>query len=68
MINGGVEWCFIHGRKQEDHHGILQAKGRKMIADIKIKELEDLQYEGIMEILYTAIDYDKQLATRKKKI
>lgn len=67
LKTGGIEWCFIHGQRLEDPHDILQSKDRIMIAGIEVKEPEDLNNEAVLDILYTAIEYDKQLAEKKKK-
>ena len=44
---GGVEWCFIHGQKLPNPYGVLQSKGRSMIAGIHLKNIEDLNDDAI---------------------
>ena len=67
LKTGGVEWCFIHGKKLDDPGGLLNSKERKMIAGIEITHRDEAFHENVMSILYSAIEYDTKMKELKDK-
>ena len=52
---GQVELCFIAGQQMTDIHGLLQTKGRKMIAGISLDRKENIDPDIILDYFYEAM-------------
>lgn len=55
LKKGGVEFVYIKGQELSNEHGLLDSKGRKMVAGIFIKNLTEVPVEAIQESLSEAI-------------
>lgn len=61
LKNGNVELCYVYANRYEDPTGLLDFKGRKMVAGIELESLDGIPLEGIYEITRIAEEYDKSL-------
>lgn len=59
----GMELVFLRGADMEDPFGLLQTKGRKMVAGITLTEITDLPDEALAFYLDQALE----LAKTKRK-
>jgi hypothetical protein len=57
----GVELCFLRGVELSNEQGLLDAKGRRIISGVMIKDLEDLKLkeQSIREIIQEALILDE---------
>lgn len=55
LKNKGVELVFIHGGRLSNVQGLLDTKGRKMVAGIEFSSVEEIDAESVLEILAEAI-------------
>ncbi|MBE2208610.1 MAG: DUF1801 domain-containing protein [Saprospiraceae bacterium] len=55
LKNKGVELVFIHGGRLSNVQGILDAKGRKMVAGIAFSSVDEIDADVVLEILAEAI-------------
>jgi Domain of unknown function (DU1801) len=58
----GIEICFMRGPKLKNEHGLLDAKGRKIIAGIQVLNLKDFfeKEEILAETIQEAVMLDEQ--------
>jgi tyrosine-protein phosphatase YwqE len=56
----GVELCFLRGVELSNEQGLLDAKGRRIISGLQIKDIEDLKLkeQSIREIIQEALILD----------
>jgi len=54
----GIELVFIHGRKLSNSQGILNDKGRKMVAGIEFRNVDEIPQEAVFEIIQEALLID----------
>lgn len=55
LKNKSVELVFIHGGRLSNVQGLLDAKGRKMVAGIAFSSVEEINMEAVLEIMAEAI-------------
>lgn len=55
LKNKGVELVFIHGGRLSNVQGLLDTKGRKMVAGITFTSVEDIHSEAVVEIILEAV-------------
>lgn len=51
----GVELVFLQGKQLSNTQGLLDDKGRKQVAGITLKSVDDIPHEAIFEIAQEAI-------------
>lgn len=51
----GIELVFIYGKRLSNVQGLLDDKGRKQVAGIELKSVDDIPHEAIFEIVQEAI-------------
>ena len=56
--HGGVELAFIRAVEFEDPTGMLESKGRKMVAGLTIEDSENIPFDKLDEILQQALWLD----------
>lgn len=56
--NDGVEMCFGRGHSLSNEQGILDMKGRKLVAGISLFDVGDLPMKAIDEIVQEALILD----------
>jgi hypothetical protein len=61
LNSGGVEICFTRGCDLSDKQGLLQARGRKQISGIVLKDLHSIPFDSIQEIIQEAIQLDERM-------
>jgi hypothetical protein len=61
MKDGTVDLCFCRGNQLSNKEGMLQMKGRKMIASMNLNELEKIPFEGIKSIFKEALILDQMI-------
>lgn len=54
-----VELCFINGQKLSNNQGLLDTRGRKMIAGIMLDHQKTIPNEAVLEIFGEAIILDE---------
>lgn len=54
----GIELAFLKGHRLSNEQGILQRKGRKLVAGIELFEVDSLPEKAIHEIVQEAIILD----------
>lgn len=59
--NKSLALCFIRGNELSNSRGLLNAKGRKLVASIDLKKLDDEMIGQLMEIITEAILLDEQV-------
>jgi hypothetical protein len=56
---GGIEFVFTRGKELSNEQGILHARGRKEVAGIYLKSLDDIPSESLLEVIQEAILLDE---------
>ncbi len=56
--NDSIELVFIHGKKLSNSQGILNDKGRKMVAGIEFRSVDEIPQEAVFEIIQEALLLD----------
>ena len=64
---GGIELAFLRGLELSNEQGLLQARGRKMVAGVIYHRPEDIREEPLLEVLAEALLLDEQAVVRKKQ-
>ncbi len=60
----GIELAFINGKKLSNSQGLLDDRGRKMVAGIIMNDPQTIPLESIGEIFAEALMLDKELKKR----
>ena len=55
-----IELVFIHGNELSNEQGLLDPRGRKMVAGIMLENLRTIPLDSIMEIFSEAIMLDEE--------
>jgi hypothetical protein len=58
--DGGVELVFLQALHFRDPHGLLQARGRKMVKGILIRSVEEAPGQALLDTIRAAVDYDRR--------
>jgi hypothetical protein len=58
---GGIEFVFTRGHELSNDQGLLDAKGRKEVAGIMLKKLNDIPQQGLLEVIQEAILLDESV-------
>jgi hypothetical protein len=58
---GGIEFVFTRGHELSNEQGILDARGRKEVAGIRLKSLDDIPQESLFEVIHEAILLDESV-------
>jgi hypothetical protein len=58
---GGIEFAFPRGNELSNEQGILEARGRKQVAGIRLKTLDDIPQEPLFEVIQEAILLDESV-------
>jgi hypothetical protein len=58
---GGIEFVFTRGHELSNEQGILDARGRKEVAGILLKTMEDIPTESLLEVIQEAILLDESV-------
>ena len=58
---GGIEFVFTRGKELSNEQGILEARGRKEVAGIQLKTLDDIPQESLFEVIQEAILLDESV-------
>jgi hypothetical protein len=58
---GGIEFVFTRGHELSNEQGILDPRGRKEVAGILLKSLEDIPQESLFEVIQEAILLDESV-------
>ena len=58
---GGIEFAFPRGRELSNEQGILDTRGRKEVAGIILKTLDDIPEESLIEVIQEAIILDESV-------
>ena len=64
---GGIELCFTRGVDLSNEQGLLQLRGRKMVAGVYFQHISEIPEQSIDEIIQEAILLDEWRAKNKKK-
>lgn len=59
LKKGGIEFVFTRGRELSNEQGILEARGRKEVAGIRLKNMDDMPHEPLLEVIQEAIILDE---------
>jgi len=57
----GVEFAFPRGNELSNEQGLLEEKGRQQVRGIVFKELSDIPFQTLKEILQEAIVLDEKI-------
>lgn len=57
--DGGVELAFIQGAELSNEQGLLQSRGRKMVAGIIFRTPEEIPEDALLEIIQEALVLDE---------
>jgi len=57
---GGVELVFLQGQELSNEQGLLQARGRKMVAGVVFHKVADIPEEALMEMVQEAFLLDEE--------
>lgn len=58
---GGIEFVFTRGDELSNEQGILDARGRKQVAGIRLKTMDDIPQESLFEVIQEAIILDESV-------
>jgi hypothetical protein len=58
--SGMVELCFLNGQALSPRPGVIEAKGRKMVAGVTLKTVEDYLDKDVASILEEAVLFDQE--------
>jgi hypothetical protein len=58
---GGIEFVFTRGHELSNEQGILDARGRKEVAGILLKTMDDIPQESLFEVIQEAILLDESI-------
>jgi hypothetical protein len=58
---GGIEFAFTRGHELSNEQGILDARGRKEVAGILLKSMDDIPQESLFEVIQEAILLDESV-------
>jgi len=58
---GGIEFVFTRGDELSNEQGILDARGRKQVAGLMLKTLDDVPQESLLEVIQEAIILDESV-------
>ena len=61
LKKGGIEFVFTRGKELSNEQGILEARGRKEVTGIRLKTLEDIPQESLIEVIQEAILLDESV-------
>jgi hypothetical protein len=56
---GGIEFAFTRGQELSNEQGILDARGRKEVAGLYLKSIDDIPSESLLEVIQEAILLDE---------
>jgi hypothetical protein len=59
---GGIEFVFTRGDELSNEQGILDARGRKQVAGLMLKTLDDIPQESLFEVIQEAILLDESVS------
>ncbi len=62
LKKGGVDLTFLRGARLSNASGILETRGRNMVASITIHSLDDMPFDAIDETMQEALKLDRELA------
>jgi hypothetical protein len=58
---GGIELVFLRGQELSNEQGLLQTRGRKMVAGVVFHQVSDIPEEALMEIIQEAFLLDEEM-------
>lgn len=59
---GGIEFVFTRGDELSNEQGILDARGRKQVAGLMLKTLDDIPQESLFVVIQEAILLDESVS------
>lgn len=57
----GIEFAFTRGNELSNEQGLLEERGRQQVRGVIFKELSDIPYQTLREILQEAIILDEKI-------
>lgn len=67
LKDGAVEFAFVRGNELSNEQGLLDHKGRKLVAGITFSDVDEIPQQAIKEIIHEAVFLDEEIPYKVKR-